>query len=86
MVIGCPGAVRRYLIGQKFECRANEGNSPCGTIAINDQGSSYGYGPFVRRYGLDENDILLAAFDLATNIVTLSLADEEILEEAIEGG
>lgn len=86
MVIGCPGAVRRYLIGQKFECKANEGNSPCGTIAINDQGSSYGYGPFVRRYGLDENDILLAAFDLATNIVTLSLADEEILEEAIEGG
>ena len=83
MVIGCPGAIQRYLIGQEFQCRTKEGNHKRGTVVINEKGTSYGYGPFIRRYGLDEDDILLAEFDLATNTVQLSLADDELLGEAV---
>ena len=83
MVIGCPGAIQRYLVGQKFECRTKEGNQECGTVVVDEKGTSYGYGPFIWRYGLDEDDILLAEFDLATNTVTLSLAADELLGEAI---
>lgn len=82
MVIGCPGAIKRFLIGQKFECKTREGSQPCGTINIDDRGLSWGYSVFIRRSGLDENDILLAEFDLATNTAYLSVADEEILDES----
>lgn len=81
MVFGCPGAVQRYLVGQEFQCKTKEGNHDCGTVVFNDAGMSYGYGPFVRRYGLDADDILLAAFDLSTNVVTLSAGTEELLED-----
>lgn len=83
MVIGCPGAIQRYLIGQEFDCRTKEGNYHCGTVSINEKGSSYGYGVFIRRSGLDENDILLAEFDLSTNTVLLSAGNDEILNEAL---
>ncbi len=83
MVIGCPDAIQRYLVGQKFQCRTKEGNQECGTVAVDEKGTSYGYGPFIRRYGVDENDILLAEFDLATNTVNLSVAADELLSEAI---
>lgn len=79
LVIGCPGAIKRYLIGQKFECRTKDGQHPCGTVVVNETGASYGYGRYVRGYGLDENDVLLAEFDLAKNVVTLSVSDEELL-------
>lgn len=82
MVIGCPGAIQRYLAGQEFKCSSKENGHPCGTVVINEKGTSYGYGLFIRRYGLDENDVLLAEFDLATNTVTLSLADDELPSEA----
>ncbi len=82
MVIGCPGAIQRYLIGQEFECRSKEGNHRYGTVVINKKGTSYGYSIFIRRSGLDENDILLVEFDLSTNTVFLSAGNDEILDEA----
>ena len=81
MVVGCPGAILRYLVGQKFECKTRDGDQPCGAISFDDKGSSWGYSVFIRRYGLDENDILLAEFDLGTNTTFLSVADEKILED-----
>jgi Sigma-70, region 4 len=81
MIIGCPGPVRRFLDGQQFTCIAKEGNQDCGTITINDRGTSYGYGPFIRRYGVDENDVFLAEFDLNEQTVTLSVVDDEVLDD-----
>ncbi|MCI0561843.1 MAG: hypothetical protein MN733_25435, partial [Nitrososphaera sp.] len=81
IVFGCPGAVQRYLVGQEYQCKTKEGNHDCGTVVFNEAGTSYGYGPFVRRYGLDADDILLAEFDLSTNVVTLSAGTEELLED-----
>jgi hypothetical protein len=81
MVFGCPSAVQRYLAGQEYQCKTKDGNHDCGTVVFNEAGMSYGYGPFVSRYGLDADDILLAEFDLSTNIVTLSTGTEELLED-----
>ena len=80
MVIGCPGPVQRFLSGQEFTCLTKDGKHNSGTVSINDRGSSYGYGVFIRRYGVDENDVLLAEFDLKDQTVNLSVGDEEILE------
>ena len=81
MIVGCPGPIRRFLDGQQFACKSKEGNQDCGTITINDRGTSYGYGQFMRRYGVDENDVFLAEFDLNEQTVTLSVVDDEILDD-----
>jgi hypothetical protein len=81
LIIICPGPIRRFLDGQQFACKSKEGNQDCGTITVNDRGASYGYGHFIRRYGVDENDVLLAEFDLNEQTVSLSVADDEILNE-----
>ena len=82
MIIGCPGDIQRYLIGQEFKSLVKERGVSCGTIVINERGTSYGYGTFIRRYGLDENDILLAEFDLSKNEVLLSVYHEDLFEES----
>lgn len=81
MIVGCPGAIRRFLDGQQFACKSKETNQACGTITVNDRGTSYGYGQFMRRYGVDENDVVLAEFDLNEQTVTLSVVDDEVLDE-----
>lgn len=79
MILGCPAAIQRYLVGVQFRCVGKDGNQNCGTVTVNDRGISYGYGTFIRRYGLDENDILFVEFDINEQTATLSIADEEIL-------
>jgi hypothetical protein len=79
--IGCPSPILKFLQGKKFRCIGKDGYHDCGLITINDKGTSYGFSPFIRRYGLDENDILLAEFDLIDQTVTMSIADDQILEE-----
>lgn len=79
MVIGCPSTIKRFLMNQQFQGIAKDSKITCCTIGINEAGFSYGYAPFIRRYGLDENDVLLAEFDLSTNEALLSIADEESL-------
>lgn len=81
MILGCPSPIQRYLIGQEFIGLTKEGHHKCGVITINDKGMSYGYTPFIRRYGLDENDVLLAEFDLNTQTVTLGIAGDELIYE-----
>lgn len=80
MVIGCPGPIRRLLDGNEFACLTKDGGYSCGTVTFNDRGTSYGYGVFLRRFGVDENDILLAEFDVSNGTVALSVADDEVLD------
>ena len=81
IIIGCPGPIRRFLDRQQFACKSKDGDQDCGVITVNDRGASYGYGNFMRRYGVDENDVFLAEFDLNEQTVRLSLADEEVLDQ-----
>lgn len=80
LVLAVPGAVRRYLANRKFMAIAKNTDRDCGQVSINDQGSSYGYGIFLRYHGADSGDILLAEFDLINNVADLVIADTDILE------
>jgi hypothetical protein len=78
--VGIPGAIKHYLAGRQFKAMDDDGVSH-GTIRINDEGASYGFGPFLRQRGADEGDILIAEFDLGGNAALLRLGDDELLDE-----
>jgi len=80
-VIGSPGSIRRLLSGQTYIAFDKDDMKQCGNIIFDERGTSYGYGVFARKIGLDLNDILLAEFDLAKNVVYLSVGDEDLLED-----
>ncbi len=79
-VFGVPSPIRRYLAGRQFTAK-DEDQIAYGTIRINDEGTSYGFGPFLRQRGADEGDILIAEFDLGNDIALLRLGNDELLEE-----
>jgi hypothetical protein len=80
LVLGIPGAIRRFLAGAEFPATDEKG-APSGTVKVLEDGASYGYGPFLRRRGADEDDILMTEFDLAQRVAVLRLVDDEMLEE-----
>jgi Sigma-70, region 4 len=79
-IFGMPGAIKRYLAGRKFAAKDDDGIEH-GSVRINDEGSSYGFGPFLRQRGADEGDILIAEFDLNGGTALLRLGDDELLDE-----
>ena len=78
-VIGIPGPIRHFVTNRDFEAR-EQGRVPVGTIRIDEDGTSWGYGPFLKRAGADEGDVLLIDFDLAQSVATLAVTDDEELE------
>jgi hypothetical protein len=50
-------------------------------MRVNDEGTFYGFGSFLRQRGADEGDILIAEFDLNGSTALLRLGDDELLEE-----
>jgi hypothetical protein len=80
LVVSVPGSIRHYLSGRRFEAKDEDGVSH-GTVRVNDEGTSYGFPPFLRQRGADEGDILIAEFDLPKNMALLRLGDDELLEE-----
>ncbi len=79
-VIGIPGAVSRYVAGRRFLAVTQDG-SRVGTVVVDGGGTSWGYGPFLRRRGAESGDVLTIRFDLAAERVALVLADAIDLEE-----
>jgi hypothetical protein len=77
-VLGVPAAALPFLGGRDFKAFDSEGTS-CGTIRLS-RSVSYGYGPFLRRSGADEDDILIAEFDLSTGEVSMKLENDDYLE------
>lgn len=81
IVLGIPGAIRRYLQDRSFVAIAKESSRTVGQVVINAGGSSYGYGPFLRYAGADESDTMLAEFNLVSSKVDLSISDSSALEQ-----
>jgi hypothetical protein len=79
-VFGTPGAIKRYLAGRQFAAKDDDGIDH-GSVRINDEGASYGFGSFLRQRGADEGDILIAEFDLNGGTALLRLGDDELLDE-----
>ena len=77
---GYPRSIRRYVQGREFEARCENG-SPCGTVRVGEGGASWGFSLFLSRNGADDDDILVADFDLSGNTVTLRLGSDELMEE-----
>jgi hypothetical protein len=75
-----PGAIRHYVAGRDFEAKDEDGIG-YGSIRVNDEGSSWGFGRFLRQRGADEGDILVIEFDLVKSAAVLRLGNDETLEE-----
>lgn len=80
VAFGIPGAIKHYIAGRQFNAMDDDGISH-GTVRINDEGMSYGFGPFLRQRGADEGDILIAEFNLGGSTALLRLGNDELLEE-----
>jgi hypothetical protein len=72
LVVGIPGAVRGYLAGREFVVLLSDGSRK-GTVRVNEEGTSWGYGPALSRLGAARGDLLAGEFDLVNALVTLSL-------------
>lgn len=79
-VFGVPGAIGRFLAGKTFAASDRDG-APCGILRVYENLLTGGSAPFLRRAGADEGDIMLARFDIAGGTVSLSLIDDDALEE-----
>ena len=79
-ILNVPAAIRRFLVSGDFEARSDSG-APCGTVKINDSGTSRGYTNYLSQHGADEGDILIVEFDLLAKKASLRLGDDELLQE-----
>ncbi len=79
LVVGLPGAVKRYLLGRDFAAILPDGTRT-GTVRVDDEGTSWGYGPALRRSGARDGELMLLDFDLAGSTVTIHVTRER--EEA----
>lgn len=84
LVLGVPSAIRRFVAGREF-ATTDESGVPAGTVRVNAEGASYGYGGFLARCGADEDDILLVTFRLTEGTATLRLIGDEELEDLSPG-
>lgn len=79
-VIGIPSIIARYVAGRRFAAATQDG-TPAGVVVVDDAGTSWGYGPFMRRRGAEAGDALTLRFDLAAEQVALTLGEEAALED-----
>lgn len=77
---GAPAAVARYIVGRDFNARTDDGKS-CGVFRVYDNGLMSGHSRFLRRSGADAGDVLLEEFDLSEGTVTLTITDDDAIEE-----
>jgi hypothetical protein len=80
LVVGIPAAIDHYIFGQRFTARAEDG-SIVGELAVDEKRTSWGYGPYLSRYGADEGDILRIEFDIVVGKATLKLGGNELMDE-----
>lgn len=76
LVVGIPGAIRRYLAGRAFPVLVPDG-SKLGSVRIDRSGASWGYGPALSRLGPAPGDLLLADFDLTSGTVRVGVVPGE---------
>ena len=79
-VIGVPSAIVRYVAGRHFSA-VTQDESPVGTVVVDEKGTSWGYGPFLRRRGAETGDVLTIRFDLTSDHAVLTLTDSGDLDD-----
>ena len=76
-----PLRLAQKALAQETEERRCYDGIDHGSMRVNDEGTFYGFGSFLRQRGADEGDILIAEFDLNGSTALLRLGDDELLEE-----
>jgi hypothetical protein len=79
LVIGIPAGIRRFLVDREFETFA-EGGVLVGRICVDSKGTSWGYGPFLRRAGADTGEIMVVHFDIVEGVARVRLEADEYLK------
>ncbi len=74
-VVGIPASIRPLISDSAFDALLEDG-SEVGKIRIASNGSSWGYGRFIRRVGADPGDVMRIAFDLGRQIATLDIVED----------
>ena len=80
LVLGVPGTLKRYLVDSKFPAIDRDSGTLCGTISVNEGGTSFGYSTFLRISGAEQGDVMLCEYDLAARTVDLSLTEDSVLD------
>lgn len=75
-VVNIPAAMVAYVGGRRFTA-LNQRQNVVGEIAVDEGGTSWGYGPFLSRVGADSDDHLIAQFDLVAGEVTLRIEEPQ---------
>lgn len=79
-IFGIPSDIGRFLGTREFPATDSDGVE-CGVIRVYESLQAGGSARFLRRAGADEGDILFVSFDLTRGTSTLSLIDDDSLEE-----
>ena len=80
-VLGVPASIRRFVADRVFAASDGIGN-PSGSIRVQPDGVSFGYGEFLKRRGADADDVLIIEFCLGDDQCVLRLSDDEQFDEA----
>jgi hypothetical protein len=80
-VFGCPSGISRFILEREFSAFGDD-DQRCGTIKSSNS-SLYGFGPFLRKAGADEGDVLEIFFNIGKNEAYLSLSPEDSLADAV---
>ncbi len=75
LVVGLPSAVRPYLAGRAFTSSLEDG-SRAGSVRVDEEGTSWGYGPALSRLAPTPGDLLVIDFHLSSETTTLHLVRE----------
>lgn len=78
-VFSVPSAIKHYVAGRTYKAKADDG-TPAGTIVVGENGSSWGYGPYLHRRGADAGDIMRIDFHLDSDDALLQLGSDELLD------
>ena len=81
IVIGIPSAISPYVVDRRFPAKTEDG-SQAGEVVVGENGTSWGYGPFLSRMGADEGDILRIEFDLVNEVAHLVVGGEDLIDGA----
>lgn len=72
LVTSVPKALKPYLAGRVFEA-VDAAGVTAGQVRWDEDGVSWGYGPFLQRHAAEDGDVLIAEFNLVEGRVALSL-------------
>lgn len=72
LVTSVPKALKSYLAGRVFDA-VDAAGVAAGQVRWDEDGVSWGYGPFLQRHAAEDGDVLIADFNLVEGWVALSL-------------